>query len=197
MGFLGASTVAGALAARLIKVGHEVVLSNNNHPEQLRDIVEALGPEASAGSAIEAARAPVVVLAVPWPKVRTVLAPLTFQRDQILVDATNIFSSYAPEFTKDDLGEDTGSAIIAALAPGTRVVKAFNTLPIDIMFTKTPIPGGRRVLFLAGDDSKARNAVAGLIDAIGLAPIDIGDLAHGGRLMELGGSLSGTQLIAL
>jgi predicted dinucleotide-binding enzyme len=45
-----------------------------------------------------------------------------------LLDTTNIFLSYGPDFRIDDLKGDPGSEIIARLAPSARVVKAFNTM---------------------------------------------------------------------
>jgi predicted dinucleotide-binding enzyme len=83
---------------------------------------------------------------------------------RILVDATNIFKSYAPDYQRDDLGGDSGSETIARLAPQARVVKAFNTLPIATMFAEAPA-GMKRVLFLAGDDDHSKLTVGGLNSA--------------------------------
>ena len=49
-----------------------------------------LGAEVSAGTVEQAAAAPVVVLAVPWQRVREAVAPLIWS-GQVLIDATNDF----------------------------------------------------------------------------------------------------------
>ena len=48
---------------------------------------------------------------------------------------------------------------------------------------------GPLVIFLAGDDTDAKATVRALIDSLGLAPVDLGELRQGGRLMQAGGPL--------
>ena len=195
IGFLGASTVARTLATHFIRAGYEVILSNSRGPDSLSQICTELGSNAQAGTVDEAAAADIVVLAVPWVQVHVLLSGRASWERRILVDATNIFLSYAPDFRVADLGVDSGSEIVARLAPDARIVKAFNTLPIQQFFEGAPRGNGRRVLFVAGDDVDAKNTVAGLGEAIGLAAIDLGSLKYGGRLMQLGGALSAVKLI--
>jgi predicted dinucleotide-binding enzyme len=50
-------------------------------------------------------------------------------------------------------------------------------------------PGGgdeRPVLFVAGDEEDAKQVVSRLIEDIGFAAVDTGDLATGGRLQQPG-----------
>lgn len=195
IGFLGASTVGKTLAEQFIQIGHEVVLSNSRGPASLAAIVKSLGPKASAGTTVEAASAPVVVLAVPWPEVAKVLSGLRNWDGRILVDATNIFLSYAPHFEVADLGDDTGSEMVARLAPGARLVKVFNTLPITDFFKSVEPRHAKRVAVLAGDNSEAKTQIQALILAMGLAVIDLGRLRTGGILMQLGGALNGVNLV--
>ncbi|MEB0122630.1 F420-dependent NADP oxidoreductase, partial [Pseudomonas sp. CCI1.2] len=61
-------------------------------------------------------------------------------------------------------------------------------------FTGAP-DGHRRVAFLAGDDAQAKACVTELIKSLGLAPIDLGPLASGGRQMHLGGVFNGAELL--
>jgi 8-hydroxy-5-deazaflavin:NADPH oxidoreductase len=46
----------------------------------------------------------------------------------------------------------------------------------------------------AGDDSEAKEIVTDLIDSTGLVAIDLGSLARGGALYEVGAPLSGLDL---
>lgn len=50
------------------------------------------------------------------------------------------------------------------------------------------IAGGRRVVFLAGDDDAATSAVATLVEQLGYAPIKLSALADGGTLVQARGS---------
>lgn len=196
IGILGAATVGQFLARHIAAAGHDVILSNSRGPETLRALVAQLGDGVTAGPVAEALASPLVILGVPWTKIRNVLTPDIAWNGRILVDATNIFTSYAPDFKIDDLGDDSGSEIVARLAPSARVVKAFNTLPIETMFSAPPGDHFRRVLFVASDDDEAGAAVRQLVSDIGLHPVAMGSLAAGGRLMQLGGPLSGLELFA-
>jgi predicted dinucleotide-binding enzyme len=49
----------------------------------------------------------------------------------------------------------------------------------------------------SGDDGTAKAAVAELFDAAGFFPIDLGDLASGGRLQQAAGPLAGLNLVRL
>jgi predicted dinucleotide-binding enzyme len=52
-------------------------------------------------------------------------------------------------------------------------------------------PAGRQILFYAGDDAEAKASFHELVDGFGFAPVDIGSLREGGRLMQVdGGPLS-------
>src|ERR1700736_5220522 len=91
LGTLGAGEVAQAFAIHLLKAGHEVLLSNSRGPSSLKELVSKLGKGASAVTMNEAAKAPMVLLSVPWPKVETVLGKLPDWEGRILIDATNHF----------------------------------------------------------------------------------------------------------
>jgi predicted dinucleotide-binding enzyme len=194
IGILGAASVGLTLASRLVGAGRPVILANSRGPDSLTELSSTIGPLATGGTAAQAARASTVFLAVPWTQVEAVLAPLGPWDDRILVDTTNIFLNYAPDFEVAQLGDETGSEIVARLAPGARVVKALNTLPVAKLLAPTPSPDLRRVIFLAGDHPEANAEVAAEVTRMGLAPVDLGGLQAGGQLMQLGGPLSGLEL---
>jgi predicted dinucleotide-binding enzyme len=52
----------------------------------------------------------------------------------------------------------------------------------------------RTVLFISGDDEKAKKPLNELIEQVGLSCVDLGSLAIGGRLQQLGGPLAGIRL---
>src|SRR4029077_19720785 len=95
-----------------------------------------------------------------------------------------------------DLGGKSSSQLVADRLTGARVVKAFNTLPAAALASDPHADGGRRVLFLSGDDVPARQEVAHLIDRLGFVAIDLGDFEMGRRLQQFpGGPLAGINMV--
>lgn len=185
-GTIGAGTVAQAVAGHLARAGHTITLRNSRGPDSLRDVAARLGSSVRAAPVEDAARADMVFLTVPWPRVGDALAGLPPWDGRILVDTTNRM----PESADVGPGAATPSELVAALAPGARVVKAFNTLHARYIAADPRHPEGRQLLFHAGDDTAAKATFHELADRIGFAPVDVGPLRDGGRLMQVGGPLS-------
>ncbi|MEU6129393.1 NAD(P)-binding domain-containing protein [Saccharopolyspora sp. NPDC047091] len=185
-GTIGAGAIGQAIAGHLVAAGHRVVLSNGRGPDSLSEVVQRLGPSATAGTVAEAAAADVVFLAVRWSDIPAALANLPAWNGRILVDTTNQLTGVTPADLVD-LGSDTGSEFVARHAPGARVVKAFNTLFAEHIAPDPRHAEGRRLLFYAGDDAAAKADFHAIADEIGFAPVDVGALREGGRLMQVGG----------
>jgi 8-hydroxy-5-deazaflavin:NADPH oxidoreductase len=195
IGTLGAGEVAQALAIHLLKAGHEVLLSNSRGPSSLTQLVSKLGKGARAVTMDEAAKAPMVVLAVPWPKVEAVLGKLPDWEGRILIDATNHF--LLPSMELADLKGRVSSEIVSELAPSAKVVKALNTLYASNLARDPKVGEGRRVIFVSGDDGGAKGEVGGLLKGLGFAVIDLGSLSEGGRAQQVGNGLAGVDLIQI
>src|SRR5262249_21339972 len=113
---------------------------------------------------------------------------------RIVIDATNPVTE--PGFCLTELGGRPSSEVVAALVPGARVVKAFNTLAADLLAADPHQAGGRRGLFFSGDDEAAKQEVGRLLEDAGFAGIDLGTLDAGGRLQQFpGGPLPALNLI--
>jgi predicted dinucleotide-binding enzyme len=124
------------------------------------------------------------------------LADLPPWDGRTLIDATNPIIE--PNFQVADLNGSTSSEIVASFAPGARVVKTANTLLRAILAASPKEAGGRRVLFMSGDDASAKAQVESVLSKIGFATIDLGGLATGGRLQQFpGGTLPTLNLIQL
>lgn len=196
VGFIGAGTEARAIAGHAVAAGHTVILSNSRGPDSLLAVVRDLGQNAVAGTIADAADADITILAVPWDSVADVGRSVSDWRGRIVVDATNQWASFRPPIVAD-LGDQTGSERNAELLPGARLVKAFNTLYGRITAQNPRHPEGRLIAFLAGDDIEAKAIVAGFIDSLGFAPVDLGDLRTG-RLMQVGdGPLTGFHALKM
>jgi predicted dinucleotide-binding enzyme len=194
-GTIGAGTVALAFAREAVAAGHQVVLSSRRGPESLAGKIAELGNGASAATVEKAASLEYVLLAVPWPNVDEALRGLPAWNGRVLIDATNPFSEYSPQLVLADLGDRGASEIVAAGAPGARVVKAFNSIVIDRFNDGAAKNGGRRVIFVSGDDTEPKEFIKGLIKSFGFEPIDLGGLVTGGRLQQAGGPLAGRDLV--
>ena len=196
IGIIGAGGIGQAFAAHFAKADYEVIVSNSRGPESLAGLVSELGPRAKAGTRQEAAQADVVVLSVNWEHVPKALADLPPWRSRILIDATN--PVLQPGFRLAALDGSTSSEVVASLAPGARLVKVGNTLLRAVLAADPRQAGGRRVLFMSGDDAAANATVTGILDKLGFATIDLGALAIGARLQQFpGGPLPTLNLIKL
>jgi 8-hydroxy-5-deazaflavin:NADPH oxidoreductase len=189
IGIIGAGRLGTAMARLALRAGRRVVIANSRGPETLASVVSALGDGVSSGTVDEAASAGVVVLAVPWDHVHEAVENVTWG-GQVLVDATN-------DWGADDLQGRTSSELVADLVTGARVVKAGNTLGADVLGSDPQEAGGRRVIFLSGDDHDAREDIAALFQAAGFAVIDLGGLATGGAMQQIHHPLAGVNLIQL
>jgi hypothetical protein len=118
----------------------------------------------------EAVSAAIVVIAVPWDRVGDAVPGLNWN-SRIVIDATN-------DWAADDLQRRTSSEL-ADLVTGARLVKAANTLSAEVLGSDPHQAGGRRVIFVSGDDTDAKAEVAGLFEDAGFAAIDLGDLVTG------------------
>jgi predicted dinucleotide-binding enzyme len=192
IGFIGAGVVAQTVAKHILPFGHKVVLSNSRGPDALASLVQELGSGATAATPQEAADQKIVVLAVNWPKVQTALFSIPDWKGRVIVDATNRVASYSP-LALGDISGRTSSEIVADLAPGAKVVKAFNTVPMS-WISDFSAAKPRTVLFISGDHDDAKKPINDLIEQIGFSCIDLGSLAIGGRLQQLGGPLAGIRL---
>ena len=126
---------------------------------------------------------------MPWARVPAAVQDLDWN-GQVVIDATN-------DWVADDLNGRTSSELVADLVAGACVVKAANTLGADVLSSDPHEAGGRRVIFLSGDDEDAKAAVINLFEDAGFSAIDLGNLATGGEMQQLHHPLAGVNLIRL
>ena len=193
IGIIGAGDVGQRLARHFLNIGNEVVLCNSRGPETLADTVVSLGKGASAGTLQEVASQEIVVLAVWWDGIPSVLKRIDDFHGHILIDATNQLTVTEQGSRPAVVPNMTGSEYVASLAKNARVVKAFNHLFGQFMDGK--VDGGNRVLFYAGDDADSKKVLHPMFEQMGFYPVDLGGLAAGGALMQVGGALNGKHFI--
>lgn len=191
---IGAGGIGSALATALTRAGLDVSIANKRGPASMAPLVRSLGPRLTAVTVEEAARADLVFLAVNWSKIPEAVSKLGPWEGRIVVDANNPIES--PLFQPFDLKGRASSDVIADYLPGARVVKAFNHLQPALLSADPKAEGGKRVLFISGNDEAAKATVSNLISKLGFASIDLGTSDGGGRLAQFpGGPLPTLNLV--
>ena len=152
LSILGTGNMGQAIASTAAKGGHNVQQLGEN------DMNTAVTGD-------------LVVLAVPYPAIRDVIAQRGEQlAGKIVVDITNSLNFE----TFDSLvvpADSSAAAEIAAALPGSRVLKAFNTTFAGTLAAGTVGPLTTTVL-IAGDDADAKSTLAGIVTSGGLNAID-------------------------
>ena len=194
VGFIGAGNVTGTFGRHLINAGHTIVVSNSRGPETLADFVADLGQDAIAGTKQQAAECDAVVLAVHWAKVPEALKGIDWS-GRILIDATNAHMGSKPDISlagvtrsRAALKGRTSSEIVAEMAVGARLVKSISNMPMAWIQDFSPNKP-RSVIFTSGDDTEAKKLVIELINSAGFVAIELGSLATGGAMHEVGAPL--------
>ncbi len=188
IGIVGSGSI-GANAARLfVRAGHEVALSNSRGGQGLEALVEELGDRSHATTIEDAAKfGEVVLIAIPFDKYRTL--PQDAFKGKVVIDAGNYYPERDGKFPELDGDETTSSEMMASHLKEARLVKGFNTIYFKHLASQgdTSLPlEERRAIFIAGDDTKAKEIVARLIEEIGFAAVDTGFLHEGGRSQQPG-----------
>ena len=198
IGMIGAGHIGGTIGGLWIKAGHPVFFSSR-HPEELKDLVARLGPLAQAGPVEQAiAFGGVVFIAVPYgalPQIGRDYGKLL--SGKIVLDANNAVSArdgaIADEVERNGIGVTSQKYL-----PGTRLVRAFNTLSYMILAREASRSEPRLAIPIAGDDPAALEVAAGLVRDAGFDPVVVGKLVDARRFQRgtsgYGQNVSATEL---
>ncbi|HEI8866336.1 NADPH-dependent F420 reductase [Serratia sp. AKBS12] len=176
---IGSGSVGMALATQFARQHITVGLANSRGPDSLASLPVALAEHVIPQTLTDALQAQLILLAVPFRAHRDVAAALGDWQGKIVIDATNAYG-----IPLSELGGQPSSAVVARAMPGATLVKAFNHLPAAQLAQEPASAGGRRAIFLAGDDDAAVETVAALVQRLGYAPVSLGKLAEGGLLVQ-------------
>jgi len=127
----------------------------------------------------------IVVLAVPHPALDEIVATRGAElAGKIVVDITNPLNFE----TFDSLvapADGSKASELAEALPDSRVLKAFNTNFASTLAAKT-IGDQPTTVLIAGDDALAKQALADVVRAGGVAAVDAGSLARARELEAVG-----------
>ena len=186
IGSIGAGRMGGALGALFVKAGHPVFFSSR-HPENIKPLVERLGPLAQAGTVEQAvAFGDVVVMVVPYAAIEEIgkTHGRGLASKPLVMDICNPIARRDGEDVVKWANEQGGAGLASAkLMPGARIVRAFNAISYRRVVDIAHRPGGLVGVPIAGDDSKAITLAEGIIRGMGFEPVLVGGLAMGKYLL--------------
>ncbi len=178
IGIIGSGNIGSTIGTLLVKAGHPVLFSSRR-PEELKGLVESLGPLARAGTPADAAAfGDVVLLAVPYaamPQLGRDLASTL--AGKVVIDATNASAARDGEAAQTAQREGIGEAS-AGYFPGAHLVRGFNTINYKKLAEAAHQSSPVIAIPLAGDDQAALTTASGLVRDAGFEPVVVGPLAR-------------------
>ena len=182
---IGTGNMGSALGQRLADAGHKVIYGSRDHSrKEVRDLAAASGADSSATTQREAAeQAQIVILAIPWSAVESLIPKLGDLSGKIIVDITTAERQGSDGYPELSV-ETSTSELIQRWAPAARVVKT----PFSGAATvREPLRYGEpTVTYIAADDREAKEVVAKLALQLQFFPLDAGPLRMARTIDHLG-----------
>jgi predicted dinucleotide-binding enzyme len=178
IGIIGSGRIGGTLGTLWVRAGHQVMFSSR-HPDELKGLVEGLGPKARTGTPAEAAAfGEVILISVPYHAVPQIGRDLAGQlAGKVVLETGNPYPSRDGEMAVEARNKGMGLAS-AEYLPGVRLVRAFNTIPHTALRSEAHRKGERVAIPLAGDDREALAVASRLVEDAGFEPVVVGPLSR-------------------
>jgi len=174
--FVGYGQVGAPLADHLQRIGHEVTLAAKDpNSDSVRKALTRNANLRVAAPKDAAQDAEVVFLATPFQANEAAVTALADElRGKILIDCTN---PVGPNLSHGLNNTQSGSAMVQALVPDTKVVKAFTIYGFENFEDSSyPAYDVKPVMMYCGEDAAAKAVVGELIRQLGWEPLDVGGL---------------------
>ena len=167
---IGTGNMARTIGALAVAGGNTVEVVGRDQ-SKAADLAKALGGSTTTGEFGAVPAGDIVIVALGYANVVPVVAQYgNALAGKVIVDICNPVNSAG-----DGLAIPDGTSIaqnVAGAAPASAsVVKAFNTTFGAVLAKGQPLD-----VFIAGDDERAKAAVAEFIDSLKLRPLDVGGL---------------------
>jgi predicted dinucleotide-binding enzyme len=195
IGVIGSGRIGSTIGGLWVKAGHEVMFSDRDQ-EQVKRAIDGLGPRARAGSTHEAASfGDVVLIAVPYAALPAIRDEVGLRlRGKVVIDPNNPVPSRDGDMAV--AAKEKGAGVsTAALLPGVRIARSFNSWGYATMAREANRPAPRMALPVAADDAEALKLGMQLVSDAGFDPVNAGSLAAS-KAFDLGSSVSGRILTA-
>jgi len=200
IGMIGSGREGGALGTLFAKAGHQVMFSSR-HPDDLKNLIEAAGPNAKAGTVEQAvAFGDVVAIVVPYAAMEQIAKDhgAALAGKALVLDVSNpIGQRDGADLVKWVADQGGAGLATAKLLPGAKIVRGFNAIGFAKLTADAHRPGDPVGVPIAGDNQQAIAIASGLIRQIGFEPVLVGGLAMGKYLVPgtpLGGEHSPAEI---
>ena len=184
IGTIGSGRIGGTIGGLWVKSGHAVMFSSR-HPDELKDMISALGPTAQAGTVEQAVKfADVLFIAVPYGAIPQISKDYgESMKGKVMLDACNAVPTrdgpIADEVEQNGIGVTSQKYF-----PDVRIVRAFNTMSYAIFAREANRPDPKLAIPIAADDPKALEIASGLVRDAGFDPVIVGKLADARRFQR-------------
>jgi predicted dinucleotide-binding enzyme len=174
---LGTGDMGNSFGPRLAELGYTVVYGSR-FPEgdKVKTLLELTGHGATATSSDLAARqADIVILALPWGPMETIIKSLGDMEGKVIVDLSWPQNEFGEDGYFQITADPSGAEQIQAWIPKAQVVKAFGTIGSYIV-DNPDAAGGPVTIPIASDHRHAKEVTARLAAELGMDPVDAGPL---------------------
>jgi 8-hydroxy-5-deazaflavin:NADPH oxidoreductase len=195
IGVIGSGRIGSTFGGLWAKAGHQIMFSDRD-AEQAKRAAEGAGARARAGSAEQAvAFGDVVLIAVPYGALPAIAQQVGAQlKGKVVIDPNNPVPSRDGELGAQ--AKEKGAAVsTAAILPGAKLVRAFNSWGYQTMAREANRPAPRMAIPVAADDAAALKLGMQLVSDAGFDPVPAGSLAQS-KAFDLGSSVSGKVMTA-
>jgi len=172
---IGTGDMGNSLGPRIARLGYPVVYGSRDPSRNaVRELVQLTGENASAASQRDAAaRAHIVILAIQWQHMESVVQNLGEMRGKVVIDVSYPVSPGADGYMEQGV-QPSAAEVIQNWKPDAKVVKVGipSSYIVDDPMTLGTVP----TVPIAANDREAKETVANLIAGIGLDPWDAGPL---------------------
>lgn len=183
IGIIGSGNMGRALGNAWAQKDHQIFFGSRT-AEKGKTVAKEVGRGTQGGTNSEAAEfGDILLYSLKGINPTEVISSIELLTNKILIDINNV-----------DIPEDFNyPPIITSLAqtlaeqvPQTKVVKAFNSIPRQVLEIDPKLLSGYNIsVFVASDDADAKKVVMNLAQEIGFNPIDSGNLSNARLLEEL------------
>ena len=180
IGIIGTGEMGICLATKFVKHGHTVSITNSRGPTSLKQLAGNIGAEAATVEGAMKSKK-VIVVSIPSKKVPDLPKDLFKQlpEDVVVIDTCNYYPMLrdGPIPALDQSGIDSLWVQEQLRVP---VVKVFNSILATSIQELGRSRGekNRIAMAVSGDDTKAKEVVFKLVEALGFDPFDMGTIAQ-------------------
>jgi predicted dinucleotide-binding enzyme len=193
IGVIGSGHIGGTIGGLWVKAGHSILFSSR-HPEELKPLIDSLGPLAKAGTVADALDfGDVILVAVPYkaiPELAKDYGPKF--AGKVVIDPANAVARRDGEDLLNETKEKGIGATTESYLKGSHVVRAFNSMSYTHFVNEAHRAGDPMAIPIAGDDERAVQVTSQLVRDAGFEPVAV-PLARAQEFAQ-GGPLYGQQL---